>query len=378
MFVFGLIVGVLIGAAILFVTQRSQLRTLETKLRQTRRELDTIEADFQSQMKQTINYLRQQYDRESTQKNEETVQQYQKEIRNLKHEHHLHIEKLQAKISSSQASIDPNPIDSRPFTQIESHLEEETEFPFDAFSDSFLDLERPLEKTGREIPLAAPVQGVPIKDFLAEESPPNPDDLDLGVSFTEPDESFLDELASFIKERPQIAFDDSAEATGSSSNESPSLLSQPLENIPPSSPPQSETKFQQKENTLDRVLSLRTVDRLPQLGEYIYDRDPQIRAAVAQTMGDIAESANIRPKIGQCLPILEKLIRDNDVSVRRATVSALSKIKSEKVIPLIRLALKDNDSEVVRLASNAIGRFRVYPNSDRSTKKPNSTKKLKG
>jgi gas vesicle protein len=358
-FVLGSIVGVLIGAAILYVTQRSQLKTLETKLRQVRRELEKIEADFQSQMQQTIGYLRQAYDRESTQKNEETVQQYQKEIRNLKHEHQVQIEKLQAKNLHSQTSIVSNPSVIKPIAPLQVGYEEDSEFPFDAFNDSFLEAENALNDPEFESYPPVPIQNQSLPDFLSEEPPLSPDRLDLGLDSLETEDSFLNELASFLSETPRITFDRSSEKLRS---ESPSFS--PSEAVKDSQP-----------NAIDQILAMQTVDRIPQLGDRIYHSDPQVRAAVAKTIGSIAESGNIKPKISQCLPILDKLIRDNDVTVRRSAVLSLGKIRSEKVIPLIRLALKDNDSEVVRLASKAIGRFRVYPNSNKPVKKPSHNKK---
>ncbi len=360
MFVLGLIIGVLVGAAILYITQRSQLTTLETKLRQTRREFDRTEADFQSQMQQTINYLRQAYDRESTQKNDETVQQYQKEIRNLKHEHQVQLEKLQGKHSSSQTPISNNPSVTQPIIPIGKSLEEDIEFPFDAFNDSFLDLENPRNETEVDIPLAEPIKE--LQDFVSEEPQQILEDFDLGVDSRATENAFLDELSFLLSETPKIVFDPS------------STKSQPLANEPPLVSPPFESNNRQQ-NAISQILSVQTVDRLPQLSEHIYDSDPQVRAAVAETIENIAESGNIQAKISQCLPILDKLIRDNEVSVRRATIKSLSKIRSEKVLPLIRLALKDNDSEVVRLASSAIARFRVYPNSNKPAKKNSPTKK---
>jgi gas vesicle protein len=365
-----LFIGALIGAAILYFIQRADKKALETKLRQTRRELERTEADFQSQMQQTIAYLRKEYDRESTQKNEETIQQYQKEIRALKHEHHLQIEKLQGKSHQQQDNyLSERPTD-RPVLPLSSHFDEEREFPFEAFNDSFLEAENALNETEIEIPIAAPpIQELP--DFIAEEPSIIADSLDLGLDSSNEENNFLDELASFLSERPRITFDPSSDRSRSQTETS---LSQPLQDEYPSSSPPSDFPNTQKDKIV-KILSLGTVDRIPQLNEYIYDRDPQIRAAVAETIGNIAVSANIQSKIGQCLSILDKLIRDNNVSVRRETAITLGKIRSEKVIPLIRLALKDNDSEVVRLSSVAIGRFRVYPNSTLPVKKSSSTKK---
>jgi gas vesicle protein len=368
-FILGLIIGVLVGAAILYVTQKSQLTTLETKLRQTRRELDRTEADFQSQMQQTINYLRQAYDRESTQKNDETVQQYQKEIRNLKHEHQLQLEKLQGKHSSSQTPISNNPSVTQPIIPIGKSLEEDIEFPFDAFNDSFLDLESPRNETEVDIPLAEPIKE--LQDFVSEKPQPILEDFDLGMDSLTTENAFLDELSFLLSETPKIAFDPSLTKSQSESGRS---QPQTVANESPLALPPLEDENRQQD-AIFKVLSIQTADRLPQLSEHIYNSDPQVRAAVAETIGKIAESGNIQAKISQCLPILEKLIRDNEVSVRRATIASLSKIRSEKVLPLIRLALKDNDSEVVKLASSAIARFRVYPNSNKPANKNSPTKK---
>lgn len=44
-----------------------------------------------------------------------------------------------------------------------------------------------------------------------------------------------------------------------------------------------------------------------------------------------------------------------------ATVLALGKIKSEKIIPLLKIALKDPNLEVVELANLALKNLKLYP-----------------
>jgi gas vesicle protein len=343
-FVIGLIIGLIIGAAILYVTQRSKLSSLETKLRQTRRELDKIEADFQAQMQETISYLRHAYDRESTQKSEATAQQYQKEIRALKQNHQLEIHKLQAEIDTQIPTphTDPTRTTTESFTTIEKSIEEDSEFPFDALNDSFFD------EPEQDTLLATPVEELP--SFFPEELETDDATQNLAPLAEAEEPHPLAELAAFLETKPQLAFDSS------------SVTTNPRQNS-------------EQSTEIELVRSLESVDQVVQLGEYIYNRDAQIRATVAENIGKIAESGSIKRQIRQIVPILAKLIHDNDVYVRRSTAACLGKVQSEQVLPLIRLALRDSDPEVVKLASSAIDRFRVYPHSQKPGKKKNQIKK---
>lgn len=108
------------------------------------------------------------------------------------------------------------------------------------------------------------------------------------------------------------------------------------------------------------IAALNNASAVPQLNQYLYDTDSQIRALVADTLGEIAEGKNQGLVIEQVISSLGKLSRDADPTVRQSAVTALGKISSVNVIPLLKVAQRDTDSDVVKNASSALEKFKGY------------------
>jgi hypothetical protein len=102
------------------------------------------------------------------------------------------------------------------------------------------------------------------------------------------------------------------------------------------------------------------IQHIPLLIGYAYNSDGHLRGLAASAVGQIAAAQPMRVELQRAIPILEKLIRDPDSSVRRAAVEALGKFSSEKVILPLKLALRDFDPDVVKSASEAIANFKRY------------------
>jgi HEAT repeat protein len=89
---------------------------------------------------------------------------------------------------------------------------------------------------------------------------------------------------------------------------------------------------------------------VPVLTEALSDRDPQVRAAAAEALGNIGQVA------APALPKLYILLRDIDADVRRKAVEALPNISSDtSMIGLLIGALSDPTPEVRRSAVTALG-----------------------
>jgi HEAT repeat protein len=99
---------------------------------------------------------------------------------------------------------------------------------------------------------------------------------------------------------------------------------------------------------------------VPLLIDYAHHTDSHLRGLAASTLGQIAASQRGRADVQRAIPVLEKLSRDPDSSVRRAAVEALGKFSSERVISPLKLALRDVDPDVVKSASEAIANFKDY------------------
>lgn len=103
------------------------------------------------------------------------------------------------------------------------------------------------------------------------------------------------------------------------------------------------------------------ITSIPKLTEYANHPNSHIRELAASALGKIAVSQGARAEIQRTIPLLGKLSRDSEASVRQSAVEALGKIKSETVIPLLSLALRDSNMNVVRVASAALNQFKYYP-----------------
>ncbi len=94
---------------------------------------------------------------------------------------------------------------------------------------------------------------------------------------------------------------------------------------------------------------------------------PEFRRSAAQTLGDAA--ATSRKDVALALPMLGKLTKDPDPTVRVAAVEALRQCGSAKAIPLLKQSLRDPDGDVVAAASEALNRFKGTPKTKPQTQK---------
>jgi hypothetical protein len=120
---------------------------------------------------------------------------------------------------------------------------------------------------------------------------------------------------------------------------------------------------------------------IPTLLGHARHRESAIRATVALAVGQIAATMSVRSEIQRAIPVLGNLSQDPDPRVRQAAVEALGQIKSEKVIPFLRQSVRDSDRAIVKIASEALQKFKFYPQTGPKTKpvqpktsKPNEKK----
>ena len=99
-----------------------------------------------------------------------------------------------------------------------------------------------------------------------------------------------------------------------------------------------------------------------------YAPDPKVRCQVAKALA--ATLPNTRTtEHGRWMPLLKRLVLDNDPAVRRQAVSALSKVKASRSLPLLRRALRDTNPAVVAAAHQAMSRFKGYASPQPSSRK---------
>lgn len=81
-----------------------------------------------------------------------------------------------------------------------------------------------------------------------------------------------------------------------------------------------------------------------------YVNNPELRANVIAALGMIAENAE------ECLPVLKRYLKDEDINVRRHAVAALGEFggTTKKAIHELISALRDNDSVVREFAASIL------------------------
>lgn len=104
--------------------------------------------------------------------------------------------------------------------------------------------------------------------------------------------------------------------------------------------------------------------RIPSLIDSIYHPNMEVRQGIAIALGQICGNQRVSVEIQRVIPALAKLSRDPQTGVRQASVTALGNIRSEKVIPHLRLALRDCNGEVVRIASTALRKLNLSPQTE--------------
>jgi len=96
---------------------------------------------------------------------------------------------------------------------------------------------------------------------------------------------------------------------------------------------------------------------LPPLLSALSDKDPRIRAAAAEALGEVGDPSAIEP-LGKALT------GDDDSDVREAAAEALGELGLPNAVPILRAGLKDPDSDVREAVVDALGDI-VGPEAER-------------
>ncbi|HEY9614203.1 HEAT repeat domain-containing protein [Allocoleopsis sp.] len=145
-------------------------------------------------------------------------------------------------------------------------------------------------------------------------------------------------------------------------------------------PSLNDTANRRAQGVAEKIIAMgqsRQVAYIPKLTEYIHHPNTRIRGLVVSALGTIAASQPQKAEVQRVIPLLGKLSRSSEPSVRQSAVEALANIKSEAVIPFLKLALRDSDRNVVKAASFALSKFKFYPMSQGTKISKVSSKALK-
>ncbi len=353
---------------------QNQVQHYETQLEQMRANLQEREAEVQQlsqsltasevQSQQLTEQLQQREDR--VEEMNQSLIQYQTILQQVTEE----LEATQAQVQQlSQSWLEAENQPSIPL--------EETSIIEPTASVSELDLELPVAET--ETPTLTELSTEPAGELiipepsaLAEVTPEPPGELvsldtptveevaetpTASEIITEPNtgELIIPETptASEIITEPVIS---SGEIVEGGTISAPSLLGTPETSI-------SLTPSTGEQRLIEQILSVGKTGNLAgvhSLIGYIHHPNPQVRHAIVSSLGQLTSSYRLSREVQQMIPILTRMSRDRDATVRQQAVITLGNIKSPQVIPVLQQALHDSNSAVTQAASLALNKFKFY------------------
>ncbi|NEQ81357.1 MAG: hypothetical protein F6K26_14225 [Moorea sp. SIO2I5] len=361
-----ILAAAVVGAIVFFVLQNK----LDFLSEQTDRKLEVFQNKYETRIEQNSQALQESYREQLNQKIEEVKQQressaaapaqplqenYQDQLTQTTNELKQQLDaSLLESVQSSEARYQEQ------LTQATHDLKEELESNFRNELQSLeAKYQADLELAHQKIDQLEQAHKSPIPDQVKSLDKTEESSGETGNELVE----LLEEAETNQDEPQQVVKDEILPE--------PSQPEQPMVTETPSITDQPSQSDQDLDETITALGNYAEASDIPQLSNYINHPESLIRGSIASALGKIAAAQGLRAEIQQAIPLIGKLIKDPQPSVRQSAVEALSNIKSEKVIPLLERALRDPDSDVVKSASAGISQFKSY----RRTQPPKPAKK---
>lgn len=315
---------------------------IDNQKRQTRKTFEELQSNYEVWMQETIKSFQESYQAQLKQATEELKQEFESQLQNA----------IAALQKTSQV---------QPHQTVEEFIQHPETQPRDTIE--------PLQKIHQ-------TEAIPTPDKLEEVQDSQGPDTVQPIEEQFPD--LWQEEEQFLEDNIDTEADTKIEGKDESESQEQTLVQSPLEtqqaplassNTPSDNSIQAavnlgNTGKPKLQGLTEKIIALgntRQITSIPKIAEYANHPNSHIRELTASALGKIAASQGTRAEIQRTIPLLGKLSRDSDASVRQSAVEALGKIKSETVIPLLSLALRDSDRDVVRVASTALNQFKFYP-----------------
>ncbi|MEL6246604.1 MAG: HEAT repeat domain-containing protein [Cyanobacteria bacterium J06627_15] len=313
-----LLVGVLIGAAVVYFLMQARLQERLAVSEESRDRTDRLESDLEQRLAEQLAELEAEYEQRITAK----IEQYQDE-------HAQQLADLESEYEARLAVLGGGTVDE----------------PGDA-------------------------SGQPVADW-AGKGPSDPNDAPPGDAVVRPTTDFAEDSvpAGVMSAPPPVG----AAATAMGVAAGATILPDPWDELPaaplePTPPPELGI------SAVSSVPPVNEANAGPTLTPSLTDAAanlaaplPALRQAAAQALGT-AVATNPR-ELTLALPMLGKLSKDPEVGVRLAAVQALQQIGSAKAVRLLKQSLRDPDSDVVAAASAALNRFKGHRRKTTKAKK---------
>lgn len=305
--ILGIIVGILIGAGVVYMLLSQTISQREKVIQQHQRTIKDLEHRHESRLKETVQSLQSDYQQKLEQKKAELSQQYEQHIQSLKQ--HIIQLKTTPKQKSSPLPTE-SPISASPISATSSSQKHTSQLTINS----------------------APS---PLSDQLS-----TPETLDGSDSTA-----------------PSVESDPLPEPMTTSSAVKHSIEEQLAQR-------------QTLVSSISTMGASQNVNHLPELKKLSLSQVSEVREATATAIKAIVTSNLGHPAIQQVTPVLGKLSQDPDPTVRCAAVTALGNIPSYKSIPFVRRSLRDSDMRVVKAANDVIGRFRYVQSQSQKLSHP--------
>ena len=329
-FFFGVLLGVVIGAVVIYFAMARQVSNQEAAIRNLRGKLTQADADRDRRIKVATDRLQQDYDArlKAAQGLQQKLQETEAERDRLQRDYAAHLKAAHADAAQ----------------QTQQKLAEA-----EAEHNRRLQTETERLRQDYEARLAAAQAAEPLMSTVPTiADPPKP----VTLPHSDPVEAPLPSASAALitpEAEPMIA---------SSAEDSPPA---PLASSRSTAmKPSAATTAESNPSALQDVNTLTTASYAPK---------PEVRCQVAS---EIAATLPTMSAANQArwMPMLKRLTFDIDPTVRLQAVRALGKVKASRSLPLLRRALRDADPTVVAAANLAMSRFKGYSQPQPITRKP--------
>lgn len=382
--VLSFLVGVALGASILYWVSQNTIGAQRKQLEQNHRLMGDLEQSHETRMRDTLESLQRKHQKELeeqrqpldeqiedlTRKHQDglndlaqdhwnTLEAFQTEryleITNLKKDHQEQIASLNAETISLKQKFqaDMKAIQQQFQQKLESEVES-ARSQFQVVVDKFIndhkteidqlkqehrqEMEQLLAQRNGSVPESS---GVP---ELAEA----PSDLN-----NSPETHLQQDVQSGLASAaPEISF----EAPPSTV---PDVAEDKISAVPVSLSPEPDPFL----STIEMLGRSKRVSAIGQLSKQVAQANPEGRQAIAVAFGKILAANPQSPAAQNAIAPLSKLSQDGKPTVRQAAIEALAHIPSSKALPIVKRALRDPDAKVLKVANQAMEKLKPFAKS---------------
>lgn len=318
-----LIIGVLIGAAVLYFVMQAKAQKRERALQQTRARLAQVEQEQEQRLSDVAHQLEADYEQQLSTK----IEQYQDE-------YEQHLEDLEAEYEARLAALGIFDASGEP-----SDTSEASTVNSEGKDDNLENVSPSPQET----------------DDQAKSS-------DVGLTATAAGIGVVATAAAIVPD----PWEEQPEAAPTEATDSSSITDDPTDSSHPESPAEDapSNSATSESNPENAVSGSSTPDGSEAPSTQTSKQHQDIEAIQSLLQHN-------RRALTKALPSLTKLSKDPDPTVRLGVINTLKQTESIKAIPLLRQALRDSDNEVVAAANEALVRFKGIksPTSKPTTKK---------